>query len=103
VRPFLGSYGFYAPWFWGPYGYGGPYLGYGYSMPAGMGKVKIETHLKDAGVYIDGAFAGTTSQTKDMLLRAGAHNIEVRAAGHPKYAERVYVLSGKTLKISPGF
>ncbi len=102
MRPFA-PYGFYSPWYWGPYGYGGPYLGYGYSMPAGMGKVKIETKLKDAGVYIDGAYAGTTSQTKDMLLRAGAHNIEVQAAGHPKYAERVYVLSGKTLKLSPGF
>ena len=103
MRPFFGSYGFYNPWFWGPYGYGGPYLGYGYSMPAGMGKVKIETHLKDAEVYIDGAYAGTTSQTKDMWLKSGAHNLEVRAAGHPNYAERVYVLSGKTLKMSPGF
>jgi hypothetical protein len=54
-------------------------------------------------VLIDGAFAGTTSQVKDMWLRTGAHNIEVRAAGHPKYAERLYILSGKTLKISPGF
>jgi hypothetical protein len=72
-------------------------------MPAGMGKVKIETRLKDAGVFIDGAYAGTTSQTKDMLLKSGAHNIEVQAAGRPKFAERVYVLSGKTLKISPGF
>ena len=103
VRPYGFYGGFYDPWFWGPYWYGGPYSGYGYSMPAGMGKVKIETHFKDAEVFIDGAYAGTTSQVKDMWLRTGAHNIEVRAAGHPKYAERVYVLSGKTLKISPGF
>jgi hypothetical protein len=78
-------------------------MGYGYSMPAGMGGLKIDTHLKDAEVFIDGAFAGTTSKVKDMWLRTGAHNIEVRAAGHPKYAERLYILSGKTLKISPGF
>ncbi len=102
VRPF-GFSGFYDPWFWGPSWYGGPYWGYGYSMPAGMGKVKIQTQLKDAEVFVDGAYAGTTSQTKDMWLRSGAHDIEVRAAGHPKYAERVYVLSGKTLKLSPGF
>jgi hypothetical protein len=72
-------------------------------MPPGMGKVKIETHLKDAEVFVDGALAGTARQTKDMWLKSGAHNLEVRAAGHPKYAERVYVLSGKTLKILPGF
>ncbi len=102
VRPF-GFGGFYDPWFWDPYWYGGPSWGYGYSMPAGMGKLKVDTHLKDAEVFIDGAYAGTTSQTKDMWLKSGAHDLEIRASGHPKYAERVYVLSGKTLKISPGF
>ncbi len=101
VRPFFFG-GFYDPWFWGPYEYG-PYWGYGYSEHAGMGKVKIETQLKDAEVYVDGAYAGTTSHTKDMWLRSGAHNIEIRAPGHPKYALHVYVLGGKTLKISPGF
>ena len=101
VRPF-GGYGFYDPWFWGPSWYG-PYWDYGYSAHAGMGKVKINTQLKDAQVFVDGAYAGTTSQVKDMWLKAGVHNIEVRVAGHPKYAERLYVLSGKTLKISPGF
>ncbi len=102
VRHF-GYGGFYDPWGWGPYWYGGPYWGYGYSTLSGMGKVKIQTQLKDAQVFVDGAYAGTTSQTKDMWLKSGAHNLEVRAAGHPRYAERVYVLSGKTLKISPGF
>jgi hypothetical protein len=102
VRPF-GYYGFYDPWIWGPSWYGGSYWGYGYSMPAGMGKIRIKTQLKDAEVFVDGAYAGTAGQTKDMFLDSGAHDIEVRAADHPKFAERVYVLSGKTLNISPGF
>ncbi|MCE5306547.1 MAG: PEGA domain-containing protein [Acidobacteriales bacterium] len=72
-------------------------------MPPGTGKVKIETRLKDAEVFVDGAFAGTVRETKDMYLKSGAHNLEIRAAGHPKYSERLYVLGGKTLKVSPGF
>jgi hypothetical protein len=72
-------------------------------MPAGMGQVKIDTHLKDAKVFIDGAYAGTTNKLKDMWLRTGSHNIEILADGHPKFAEHLYVLGGKTLKISPGF
>ena len=103
VRPFGFYGGFYDPWFWGPYGYAAPYWGYGYSMPANAGKVKIETHQKDAQVYIDGAYAGTAKDVKDMWLRAGAHNIEVRAPGNQRYSERVYVVSGKTLKLEPGF
>ncbi len=102
VRPF-GFGGFYDPWFWGPYWYGGPYWGYGYAVPADVGKVKIQTQLKDAEVFVDGAYAGTAGRLKDMPLKAGSHDIEVRAAGHPKFAERVYVLAGKTLKISPGY
>ena len=102
VRPF-GFHGYYDPWFLGPYWYDGPYWGYGYSMPAGMGNVKIQTQIKDGEVFVDGAYAGTTGKTKDMQLKSGAHDIEIRAAGHPTYAVRVYVLSGKTLKISPGF
>jgi hypothetical protein len=102
ARPFaLG--GFYGPWGWDPFWYDGPYWGYGYGMPTGMGKVKIDTHLKDADVFVDGAYAGTVRHTKDMLLKSGAHRLEVRAAGHPNYQNRVYVVSGKTLKISPGF
>jgi len=103
VRPYGFYGGFYDPWYWGPYWYGGPYWGYGYSQPADMGKVKIETQVKDAQVFIDGAYAGTAGQLKDIPLKAGTHDIEVRAADQPKFAERIYVLSGKTLKISPGF
>ena len=102
VRPF-GFYGYYDPWFWGPFAYPTPYWGYAVPAHPGMGQVKIQTHLKDAEVWIDGAYAGTTKQTKDMWLKSGSHDIEIRAANNLRYAEHVYVLTGKTLKISPGF
>jgi hypothetical protein len=68
-----------------------------------MGELKIKTPLKDAEVLVDGAYAGTTSERKHMWLRAGAHNIAIQAAGHEPFQRRIYVLSGKTMTITPGF
>jgi PEGA domain len=93
IRGFVGVGGPY----WGPY-WGPAYYGYGY--PA-AGQVKLDTKVKDAEVFIDGAFAGTTHQTKSMHLRPGSYNIEIREAGLTKYAERVYVVAGKTLHLYP--
>jgi hypothetical protein len=92
-RPFYGG-GWYAP-YWGP-GYGGYY----YGRP-NAGEVKLETKVKDAQVYINGAFAGTTHQNKSMYLRQGNYNIEIREFGRTQYAEKVYVVAGKTLKLHP--
>jgi hypothetical protein len=94
-RPFYGG-GFYSP-YWGPYW--GPYGGY-YAHP-NSGEVKLDTKVKDAQVFINGAFAGTTHQNKSMYLRPGSYNIEIRESGHTQYAERVYVVAGKTLHLHP--
>jgi hypothetical protein len=87
-RPFWGSY-------WGP-GYYGGYYGYPHA-----GQVKLDTKVKDAEVFINGAFAGTTHQNKSMHLRPGSYNIEIREAGVAKYKERVYIVPGKTLHLHP--
>ncbi len=87
-RPFWGGY-------WGP-GWGQPYFAY----PA-SGEVKLDTKVKDAGVFINGAYAGTTHDNKTMRLRPGSYNIEIREAGRPQFAERVYVVAGKTLHLHP--
>src|SRR5262245_13505964 len=58
-RPYYGAY--YRP-FWGPYwgpAYGRPYFAYPNS-----GEVKLDTKVKDAGVFINGAYAGTTHDNK---------------------------------------
>ena len=99
---FYGGFGlgFYDPFWYGPY-WG--YPGYGYGFESTMGHLKIKSHLKDAEVLVDGAYAGTTSEMKNMWLRPGAHNIEIKAAGHPPFQKRIYVLRGKTMTLEPGF
>ena len=91
-RPYYG--GFYQP-FWGPY-WGPAYYGYSNS-----GEVKLDTKVKDAQVFINGAYAGTTHDNKTMHLRAGTYNMEIREAGHTQFTEKVYVVAGKTLHLHP--
>lgn len=98
-RPYYRPYyygGWYTP-YWGPYW--APYGGY-YARP-NAGEVKLDTKVKDAQVFINGAYAGTTKQNKSMYLRPGSYNIEIRGYGNTRYAERVYVVAGKTLHLHP--
>ena len=94
-RPY---YGWYAP-YWGPY-WGPAYYG-GYYAHPNAGEVKLDTKVKDAQVFINGAYAGTTHDNKHMYLRAGSYNLEIREAGRVQYAERIYVVPGKTLHLHP--
>ena len=64
-RPYYG--GFYRP-YWGP-AYGG------YFANPNAGEIKLDTKVKDAGVFINGAYAGTTHQNKSMHLRPGTYTI----------------------------
>ena len=95
-RPHYYYGGWYNP-YWGPYW--SPYGGY-YAHP-NSGEVKLDTKVKDAQVFINGAYAGVTRQNKSMYLRPGSYNIEIREAGRTRYAERVYVVAGKTLHLRP--
>jgi hypothetical protein len=98
VRVFVGpGFGWgYSP-YWGGYPYPYGYYGYG---PA-SGALKFDTSVKDAEVYIDGAYAGTVGKLKTMHLRPGNYDIEVRAAGRTQFDEKVYVAAGKTLHLNP--
>jgi len=107
-RVFVGGY--FGPAYYGPawYGYGwGPYWGpygyaYGYAPGPAVGSIKFDTKAKDAAVYVDGGYAGTVAQLKTFKLHAGTHNIELRSPdGKTFYQERVDVVAGKTLKITP--
>ena len=104
VRVFVGGpvvyRGWYSP-FWG--GYWGPYWGpYGYygTFP-NSGEIKIDTKVKDAQVFINGAYAGTTHDNKTMHLRPGSYNIEIRENGQTPFAQKIYVALGKTVHIRP--
>jgi len=98
-RPYY-SFGLYSP-FWGPYW--GPYWGgYGpYYAHPNSGEIKVDTKVKDAEVFINGAYAGTTHENKTMHLRPGSYNIEIREGGQLHFTERVYVVAGKTIHLHP--
>jgi len=88
--------GFYRP-FWGPY-WGPAYGGYYYPN---SGEIKLDTKVRDAQVFINGAYAGTTHENKTMHLRPGSYNIEIREAGQTHFNQKVYVAAGKTLHLHP--
>ena len=95
VGPGVYGPGWYSPYwagYWGP----GPY----YAFP-NSGEVKLDTKVKDAQVFINGAYAGTTKENKTMHLRPGSYNIEVREAGQIRLSEQVYVAAGKTIHLNP--
>src|SRR5579862_8668039 len=52
---------YYGPGFYGGYWGAGPYYAYPNS-----GEVKLDTKVKDAEVFVNGAFAGTTRDNKTM-------------------------------------
>ncbi len=96
VRPAIGFWGgWYDPFFYDWYG---PYWSYP-AYAVNEGQLKVKTNVKNADVFINGAFAGKAGKLKSMWLRPDAYNIEVRAPGYTKYAERVYVVPGKTIKV----
>ncbi len=88
--PFFGPF---YPWY-GYYPYPPSY------MAENFGEVKIETHQKDAKVYIDGGYAARIKEAKKFALRPGNHDIELRNSdGQTFYQERVAVTIGHTTKL----
>ena len=98
--------GFYAsgwgPGWYGPSPYWSGYWGRGpyYAYPL-AGEVKLDTKVKDAQVFINGAYAGTTKDNKTMHLRPGSYNIEIREGAQTPFAQKVYVTAGKTIHLQP--
>lgn len=92
---------YYGPGWYGPGAYGlGWYEPYGFVPGNAAGKVKFETKMKDAQVYVDGGLAGTVKQLGTFPLKSGAHDLEVRGTnGQTLYQEHIDVVSGKTMKI----
>ena len=89
-----------------PYYYAAPYYpayyGYGptYAVGPATGEVKIDSHLKDAAVYVDGGYVGPLHKFKRFGLRPGNHDIEMRdAGGRVVFNERVQVIVDRTVEI----
>lgn len=113
--PYYGSYSCgpygYRPLFWNAWGpYCSPFFdlymplyhpGYytGFFRGPNMGEVRLQTSSKKDEVFLDGAYAGPAEKLKSMWLEPGVYNLEVRADSRASFSRRIYVLSGKTLRI----
>jgi hypothetical protein len=100
--------GFYSPLSYGPFF--DPFdtwIGYPfYSSPVYLvpqpdkGQVSLQASSKDAEVYVDNAYAGTAATLKKFWLAPGVYDLEVRSKDQIPKKKRIYVLTGKTLKVS---
>jgi len=94
----------YAPFGWyGYYGSGWAYPVYpGFAVRPNTGEVKIDTHLKDASLYVDGGYVGPVSKFKKFSLSPGNHDIELRdSSGGQIFNRQVQVLVGKSVELRP--
>ena len=66
----------------------------------GRGEIRLNAEPREAKVYIDGGYAGTADKLKTLWLDPGAYDLTVSAAGRENFHQRLYVLSGKSLKIT---
>jgi hypothetical protein len=94
-------FGYYPPFFYDPW------IGYSYfASPVYLvpqpdkGQVSLQSSYKDAEVYLDNAYAGTAGALKKFWVAPGVYDLEVRPKDHPPKKKRIYVLTGKTLKVS---
>jgi len=104
--PFYGYYGsqFWTP-FWpshSPYGglaFSGFYPAYNFQRGPNMGEIKLQAEPVTASVFINDAYAGRVQDLRSISLEPGVYNLRIETEGRPGFARRVYVLSGKTLKV----
>jgi hypothetical protein len=108
--PFWG-YGFYPyafgyePLFYEPLYYSsfsGPFVP-DFTYRPDKGEVRLEAKPSSASVYLDDAYAGTAGKLKHIWLDPGAYDLTVANADGSMFHQRIYVLSGKSLKIKAKF
>jgi hypothetical protein len=97
--------GYYPPFFYDPIY--DPWIGYSffpspiYLVPQpDKGQVSLQGSYDDSEVYLDNAYAGTAATLKKFWLAPGVYDLEVRPTGQTPKKKRIYVLTGKTLKVS---
>jgi hypothetical protein len=101
--------GYYPPFFYDPFFYSPFFYSPGSSFFASpvylvpqpdKGQVNLQCSYNDAEVYLDNAYAGTAATLKKFWLAPGIYDLEVRPKDQPPRKKRIYVLTGKTLKVS---
>jgi hypothetical protein len=94
--PFFG--GWYGPWYPAPYY--APFAPVYITPQWDKGQVNLQVADKSAQIYLDGAYAGRASVLKKFWLSPGVYQLEVRSDGQKVWEKRIYVLTGKTLKLN---
>lgn len=85
---------------WVPYVPGGPARSpLDLSYRGHRGEIKLAATPETAEVYIDGALAGSAGRLKHIWLDPGAYDLAVSSPGFETFHQRLYVLTGKTLKV----
>ena len=97
-RPYhLGYYGFYDPFFYGPYPY--PYGGASYDQSS----VRLEVKPAETEVFVDGHYAGIVDSYDGFFQRlrlpAGKHEVELNLEGYERTQESLYLVAGETYRI----
>lgn len=83
--------------YWGPYPFFAPgYFAYG----SAKGEVRLSADPRTAQVYLDKAYAGTADHLKNIWLEPGAYDLSLTADGRQAFHQRIYVLSGKSVRIT---
>ncbi len=109
--------GFFAGPYWGygfyPYDlfFYDPFYAWSFSEPSPIGfvdrpdkcEVLLEAKPGSASVYLNDAYAGTAGKLKHFWLAPGAYNLTVAAADGSEFHQRIYVLTGKSLKVRAKF
>ncbi len=101
-----GSVIYYYPydygWAW-DWGYYDPYWSYPYGFyQSNTGTIKLKDVDKHDQVFVNGSFAGNAGKLKSMDLPPGTYTLEVKHANRDVINERVYVTTGKTVKLNVG-
>jgi hypothetical protein len=90
--------GLYAPPIvYTPLGYPG-YLD-AFSRGSDKGEIKLNAEPKTAEVFLNDAYAGTVGDLRSFWLEPGVYDLKIEAPDGGTFSRRIYVLSGKTLKI----
>jgi hypothetical protein len=103
-RGFVGGSYVFDPW-WGPYG---PWVPYPYAAiavgaPRHSADVRVQVTPKQAGIYIDGYYAGPAAEFEGVLKRLhttpGGHEITLYLDGYRTVTEDIYVRPDSTFDL----
>ena len=95
-----GGYGYNSPYDYGYSGYGASY-GTGYGRGRSTGQLRLKVKPESGQVYVDGYYVGEVDSFDGVFQRlpieAGAHRVEIRAAGYQSVMFDVMVVPGETV------